>query len=144
MPSAAHRALVLWIARSMAADGLKVAAFDGPSEQGGVFNQLAQPAAIGSVKPDVLGLGESGEIAAIGEAKTARDVFNRHTIRQLKVFGHLRRRGSKEDVRLYVAVPRSATMELDKALVLANLAGATNVRRLHIPDIMLRGRLDAL
>jgi hypothetical protein len=124
----------------MTADGLKVAAFDGPSQQGGVFNELAQPAAIGAVKPDVLGLDEKGEIAAIGEAKTAADVFNRHTIRQLKIFGHLRRRRSRDRIRLYVAVPRSATMTLDKTLVFADLAGAENVRRLHVPDVMLRGR----
>jgi len=124
----------------MSSDGLKVAAFDGPSQQGGLFNGLAEPVVIAGVKPDVLGLDETGEIAAIGEAKTASDVFNGHTIRQLKVFGHLRRPGSKGRIRLYVAVPRSATMDLDKTLVFANLGGARNVRRLHIPDVMLRGQ----
>jgi len=139
MPSQAHRALVLWIARSMSADGLKVAAFDGPSDQGGVLNELSAPFGIAGVKPDVWGLDEEGQIAAVGEAKTARDVFNSHTIRQLKVFGHLKRRRFGGRLRLYLAVPRSATQALDRALVFAHLAGAPNVRRLHIPDAMLKG-----
>jgi len=124
----------------MCADGLKVAAFDGQSDQGGIFNELNQPVGIGGVKPDLWGLDESGELAAVGEAKTAQDVFNGHTIRQFKVFGHLRRRHSANCLRLYVAVPRSATLHLDHALVFAHLAGAPHVRRLHIPDVMLRGR----
>jgi hypothetical protein len=126
----------------MCADGLKVAAFDGPSDQGGIFNELDEPIGVRGVKPDVWGLDERGELAAVGEAKTAQDIFNRHTIGQLKVFGHLRRRHSANCLTLYVAVPRSATLDLDRALVFAHLAGAPHVRRLHIPDVMLEGRSD--
>lgn len=138
MPSAAHRALVLWIARHMSTDGLKVAAFDGPSDQGGVFNDLIRPFGLLGVKPDVWAIDKSGQLAALGEAKTAKDVCNAHTISQLRVFGHLKPVKGSDYCQLYVAVPHSATHELDRALVFAQLAGASHVRRLHIPDVMLR------
>jgi hypothetical protein len=140
MPSQSHRSLVLWIARSMSADGFKVAGFDGGVEQGGMFNQLEHPTSIGPVRPDVWALGGAGSVVALGEAKTAGDVCNGHTIRQLRVFGHLRRARSSKCMPLYVAVPRSAALQLDRALALAGLAGAPNIRRLHIPDELLKGK----
>ncbi len=127
----------------MSADGLRVTDFDGPADQGGVFNDLAHPVALLGLKPDVWAIDRLGCIAAVGEAKTASDVFNAHTIAQLKLFGHLRHRKSSEFCRLYIAVPHSAAHALDRALASARLAGASHVRRLHIPDVMLKARSNA-
>lgn len=122
----------------MSADGLKVSAFDGPIDQGGVFNELARPFALLGLKPDIWAIDRSGRLAAVGEAKTAKDVCNSHTVAQLKLFGHLRQRKSAKFCRLYIAVPHSATRALDRVLVAARLAGAAHVRRMHIPNAMLQ------
>ena len=137
MPSVSHKALVLWIARKMEADGLRPIAFDGPADQAGILNGLPAPFAFGGLKPDIWATDAKGRLAAIGEAKTAGDVCNKHTVDQLTLFGRLRGSKSSKVCALYVAVPHSAVHQLDKALVLASLAGAS-VRRLHIPDALLQ------
>ena len=127
----------------MSADGFRVAAFDGPTDQGGVFNELTHPFPLLGLKPDVWAVDKSGRVVALGEAKTAKDVCNAHTIAQLNLFGHLRHHKSSTFCRFYIAVPHSATQALDRVLVFARLAGASHVRRLHIPDAMLHACSNA-
>jgi hypothetical protein len=137
MPSAAHQWLVLWLAREMAADGYAIASYDGPTAQGGPWNRLPVPFEIASMRPDVLGFCAQGVRVAVGEAKTVEDVFTQHTLRQLRVLGNLRDRRSNEPCALYVAVPRSATRDLDRALLSTGLINARHVLRLHVPDCLL-------
>jgi hypothetical protein len=79
---------------------------------------------------------ETDEIA-VGEAKSADDLASEHSRHQLRIFGGLVDRRSGALCRLYIAVPRSAVYELDRALIATGLIGARHVIRLHIPDIML-------
>ena len=73
------------------------------------WNRLPIPFEIAAVRPDVFGIcTQSGRIA-VGEAKTAEDVFTRHTVQQLRVLGHLRDHRTGELCAFYIAVPRSAT-----------------------------------
>ncbi len=122
----------------MTADGLKIAGFDGPVDQGGVFNEMPHPFLLADLKPDVWATDRQGEFAAVGEAKTANDVCNAHTIAQLRLFGNLAKEQSANLCRLYIAVPHSAAHTLDRALIAARLAGAPHVRRLHVPDVLLQ------
>jgi hypothetical protein len=137
MPSSAHQWLVLWLARKMAADGYAIAGYDGPTEQGGLWNRLPVPFEIAAVRPDVLGICAQGTRVAVGEAKTVEDVFTQHTLGQFRVLGNLRDRRSEEPCALYIAVPRSATRALDRALLSTGLINARHVLRLHIPDCLL-------
>jgi hypothetical protein len=121
----------------MVSDGYEIAGYDGPTPQGGPWNRLPVPFEIAAVRPDVFGISAQGACIAVGEAKTVEDVFTQHTLRQLRVLGHLRDRRSKEPCALYVAVPRSATGALDRALLSTGLINARHVLRLHIPDCLL-------
>jgi hypothetical protein len=137
MPSLAHQHLLLWVARKMTGDGIVLTGFDGPAPYGGAWNDLPRPFTIAGVRCDASGVvPDTGEIA-LGEAKTAEDLASEHSRRQLRVFGGLVSRHSKSLCRLYIAVPRSAVYELDRALIAAGLVGASHVIRLHIPDVML-------
>jgi hypothetical protein len=121
----------------MTRDGLVLTGFDGPAPYGGAWNQLPRPFSIAGVRCDASGMApETGEIA-VGEAKTADDLVTEHSHRQLRVFGGLVDKRSGALCRLYVAVPRSALYELDRALIATGLIGARHVIRLHIPDVML-------
>jgi hypothetical protein len=137
LPSSAHQRLVLWLARKMVADGYLIAGYEGPTEQGGLWNRLPAPFEIAGVRPDVFGMRAQGTWMAFGEAKTAEDVFTQHTLRQLRVFGHLRDHRNGEHCPLYIAVPRSAAWALDRALVSVGLINASYLLRLHIPDCLL-------
>ena len=140
MPSSVHQWLVLWLGRKMAADGYLIAGYEGPTAQGGVWNTLPIPFEIGGVRPDVFGISGQSSRIAVGEAKTAEDVFTRHTVEQLKVLGHLRDHRTDQLCALYIAVPRSAAEALDRILVITGLIKVRHVIRLHIPDCLLSER----
>jgi hypothetical protein len=121
----------------MTRDGFVLTGFDGPAPYAGAWNRLPQPFSIAGVRCDASGVvPETGEIA-VGEAKTADDLDTEHSHRQLRVFGGLVDKRSGALCRLYVAVPRSAVYELDRALIATGLISARHVIRLHIPDVML-------
>jgi len=118
----------------MSHDGFIISGYDGPTPQGGVWNALASPRLLEETRPDVSGVHRvSGEVA-YGEAKTAPDLSSSHTDRQFRVLATAVRNGG---ARLYIAVPRSACTELDRALNRAGLLGHPRVLRLHVPDILL-------
>jgi len=135
--STSHRLLVLWIARLMSRDGLRVTCFDGPADQGGIFNELPAPFAARGQKPDVWAIDVSGGLAAAGEAKTSQDIGNVHTIAQFQAFARIPGANGQGYCPLYIAVPRSGVIQLDRVLSLAGLAGSKNIRRLHVPDVLL-------
>jgi len=121
----------------MTLDGLVLTAFEGPAPYAGDWNRLPRPFSIAGVRCDASAVvPDTGEIA-VGEAKTAEDLSSAHTHRQLAVFGGLVNKCSGTLCRLYIAVPRSAVYQLDRALIATGLIGAQHVIRLHIPDVML-------
>jgi len=134
-----HQWLLLWVARKMTADGFLLTAYEGPTPQGGVWNNLPRPPTIEGVRPDAAALETGSGLAAVGEAKSYTDVDTFHTRAQLGVFGNLDC-GNARRCRLYVAVPRSAANLLDRVLVDLGLIGARHLTRLHIPDVLLGAR----
>lgn len=137
MPSPAHQALLLWAARKMACDGFAVAGFEGRADRGGVFNVLAPPPLVSGLRPDAWGYDRVGSRVALAEAKTVDDIDTVHTRAQLRAFRSLCSREDGTPARLYVAVPRSAARSLDRVLADVGLAGAPDLVRLHIPDVLL-------
>jgi hypothetical protein len=138
VPSAAHQTLLLWAARKMARDGFRVSGYDGRSEQGGVWNALPAPPTLGGVRPDAWGYDPTETRLAFAEAKTGPDIDTEHTRAQLRAFVRLRSAASAKVCRLYLATPRSATYAVDRVLADVGLAGARDVVRLHVPDVLLR------
>jgi hypothetical protein len=74
-------ALVSWIAAEYFCGQRGALLIDSPDS-----TVIAKPIEIGGFVPDVLGHGLPGGAIVIGEAKTARDVENQHTRRQLEAF----------------------------------------------------------
>lgn len=140
MTSGVHRWLVLWTARRMSIDGLQVCAYDGPTPQGGRWNVLPAPFTAFGAKPDLWATNRRGDVIALGEAKTAADVCNAHTVSQLTVFGRLKLGASRRPCPLYIAVPHSAAQRLDRVLASLSLAGAPHIVRVHVPDVLLQVR----
>jgi hypothetical protein len=137
MPSLAHQHLLLWIARRMTRDGLVLTGFDGPAPYAGGWNNLPPPFSIAGVRCDASAVVPKTDEVAVGEAKTADDLATEHSRRQFRVFGGLVDTRSGAFCRLYIAVPRSAVYELDRALIATGLIGRRHVIRLHVPDVML-------
>ena len=142
MPSNTHQWLLLWVARKMTVDGFQLGGYEGPTPQGGVWNTLPIPFEIAGVRPDAWGVVPATGELAVGEAKTATDLASEHTQKQLRVLGNLLQRRQKTFCRLYLAVPRSAAMALDRALTRAALIGDNRVVRLHIPDCMVTEKVN--
>jgi len=141
MASAAHQWLLVWASRRMEADGFAVSGFDGQARHGGRWNTMPAPFTLAGLRPDAWGVRGDDALLAFAEAKTADDIDNDHTRRQLAAFARARV-GAGEGRRrcpLYIAIPRSATHLLDRALARIGLAGATNIVRIHVPDILLEG-----
>lgn len=138
MPSRAHQHLLLWVARRMTRDGVVLTGFDGPAPYAGAWNRLPHPFSIAGVRCDASGVVPETDEIVVGEAKTADDLATEHSHRQLRVFGGLVDKRSGALCRLYIAVPRSAVYELDRALIATGLIGAPHVVRLHIPDVLLK------
>lgn len=137
MPSSHHQWLVLWLASRLLADGYFIGGAEGATPQGGLLNHLPLPFEIAGVRPDLWAMAKSGLIA-FGEAKTAGDIVNAHTRKQLAVFGQLRLRSGKRLCPLYIAVPRSAASTLDRVLGDLGLAGRRHIARLHVPDCLIK------
>lgn len=136
MPSVAHQSLLLWGVRRMVADGFAVTGLEGPVEQAGGLNQLSPPFVISGVRADACGVRSCGLIG-FAEAKTKHDIDNAHTREQLRVLGHARMRDGRRFCPLYIAIPRSCAYVLDRVLVDTRLIGASHVRRIHVPDVLL-------
>src|SRR5438270_418173 len=103
----------------MTRDGYRIDAYDGPTPQGGVWNQLSRPADVGGFRPDVFGISRERGIA-IGEAKSKDDVVNAHAVAQFAWFARCASwKGCP--LELYIAVPQSTVRALDAALGKARL-----------------------
>jgi hypothetical protein len=141
MPSSVHQWLLLWLLRKMTADGFVVTACDGPLPQGGVWNRL--PGSIGAcgVRPDAWAIAPTSGAIAFAEAKTHGDIVNAHTRAQLRAVGRFVL-CSGSNSRLYVAVPRSAALMLDRVIHDAGLDGTRQLVRLHVPDCLLEDDRD--
>ncbi|MFB6418558.1 hypothetical protein [Bradyrhizobium tunisiense] len=137
-----HQALLLWATRRMSADGFGVVAFDGIAGQAGRWNDLPTPFPLHGRRPDAVGLDAGGSLAFC-EAKIGNDILCRRTREQFEIFGRLKMRGSSVICPLYVAVPREQAPLLDQALVRAGIAGARNIVRMHIPEILIGSRSNA-
>jgi hypothetical protein len=120
----------------MVRDGFTVLGFDGPSPYGGAWNPLPPPPTIGGFRPDVFAEHLYEPWLALGEAKTAADLANYHTLAQLRAFSLFCNTSSRHSL-LYVGVPRSAAPELDRILRRAGAPGNSIIRRIHIPDCLL-------
>lgn len=139
MASAAHQWLLVWASRRMESDGFVVSGFDGRARQGGRWNAMPAPFALAGLRPDAWGVRANDALMAFAEAKTADDIDNAHTRKQLAAFAGARVTAEGESRRcpLYIAIPRSAAHLLDRVLARIGLAGASNVIRIHVPDILL-------
>ena len=121
----------------MTRDGIVLTGFEGPAPYAGAWNQLPPPFSIAGVRCDASGVVPETDEIAMGEAKTSDDLATEHSHRQLRVLGGLVDKRSRAPCRLYIAVPRSAAYELDRALIATGLISARHVIRLHIPDVLL-------
>jgi hypothetical protein len=139
MASVAHQWLLVWASRRMEADGFAVAGFDGEAPQGGRWNAMPAPFALAGLRPDAWGVRDDDALLAFAEAKTADDIDNAHTRKQFAAFARacVGAGGESRRCPLYVAIPRSAAHLLDRVLARIGLAGASNIIRIHVPDILL-------
>src|SRR5262245_18904507 len=129
MPSSVHQWLLLRLMRKMTADGFVVTACDGPLPQGGLLNRLPGSVAACGVRPDAWAIAPTSGAIAFAEAKTHGDIVNPHTRAQLRTVGRfVLSCGSNS--RLYVAVPRSAALMLDRVIHDAGLNGKRQLVRL--------------
>lgn len=139
MPSVVHQSLVLWLARKMTVDGYLVCGCDGRMPRGGLWNVAPIPFDIHGVRPDIWGIHSTSGQLALGEAKSATDVSNSHTRRQLHTFLNVRERKSSRACALYIAVPASAEDALSLTLRAISAEAESRVVRMHIPDCLLIG-----
>lgn len=140
MSGTAHQWLLVWAARRMCADGFLLGGFEAYARQAGVWNALPPPFELRGVRPDAWGVRTEDSVLAFAEAKTSDDIDTKHTRAQLRVFGFTRMRGTVRSCPLYVSVPQSAAIRLDRVLADLGLIGAKHVVRLHIPDTLIVGR----
>ena len=137
MPSNVHQELLLWALRKMTADGYLPVACDGAMPRGGFWNLLPTPAQTGRYRPDAYGVHATSGALAFGEAKTVNDIFTPHTLKQLAMFGRLFDRSQKDWCKLYIAVPRSAALLLDRTLARTHLLGNKNIFCMYVPDCIV-------
>jgi hypothetical protein len=118
----------------MTVDGYLAIGCDGAMPQGGAWNALPLPPELRQLRPDACGIVPATGNIAFGEAKTWGDIDTGHTRRQLRVFSRLMTRSDMALCRLYLAVPRSTVVVLDRVLADIGLLGMRHVVRLHVPD----------
>lgn len=131
-PSTAHQSLVTWAIRKMQADGYTPFAYDGGLPQFDCLRRLLNSQSLSGLRPDALGYSYSGNTFALAEAKTAADLLSTHTNIQFRHYRALL--AVATGAHLYLAIPRSAAMTLDRVLRDAGLHMTSSVMRLHIPD----------
>lgn len=141
MPSSAHQWLLVWNARRMVKDGFMVSGFDGNAPRGEEWSSLPAPFTFCGVRADAWGQRDSGQMIAFGEAKSFHDIDTLHTRRQMEVLGKMKMKGSTAYCPLYISIPRSAVYELDRVLIAVGLLRATNLVRVHVPDVFLKDTL---
>lgn len=119
-------------------DGFSMTGVDGFVERLGLPAGFPRPPVFQGVRPDAFGWHKATDVGGFVEAKTERDVDNAHTRKQLRELASLHSSSGRPYL-LYVAIPRCAAYSLDKVLIDLGLLRAENVRRVHIPSILLEG-----
>lgn len=134
-PSVAHQWLLVWAIRKMMADGFIPLAWDGALPH---FQRSAayRTPNLSNLRPDAFGALPESQTVALCEAKTWDDIDTDHTRMQLCAFASFLRRDLC-DSKLYISIPRSSAVILDKVLAQVGLAGGTGIRRVHVPDCLL-------
>lgn len=121
----------------MTVDGYMVCGCDGCLPRGGLWNLAPIPFDIHGVRPDVWGIRPKSGHIALGEAKSAADVSNNHTRKQLQIFANLRERENARPCVLYIAVPASAEEALTRVLQSITADLDDRIVRMHVPDCLL-------
>lgn len=137
MPSAQHQTLLLWGIRAMQRDGFEMLGVDGRVERSPVPNSIARPPALAGIRPDALGFNADAKLVGFVEAKTAGDIDNAHTRRQLRTLALMRMRDAHGPCPIYIVIPRAAAYALDRVLIELGLLRARQVRRVHVPGAFL-------
>lgn len=136
-PSTAHQTLVMWAIRKMQADGFVPMACDGNVPQFDDERRFHCPPNLGGLRPDAFAFSPLINSFAFAEAKTEDDIDSDHTRRQLRRYAAVISDSRLQGSRVYIAIPRSAAMALDRVLRNVGLVTARQVRRLHIPDCLI-------
>lgn len=138
--STAHQTLVMWAIRKMQADGFVPIAYDGNLPQFDCERRLHYPPNLGGLRPDAIAFSPVIGSFAFGEAKTEDDLDSDHTRNQFRRYATITSDCDFSRNAIYVAIPRSAAMALDRLLRDVGLIAARHVRRLHIPDCLIEER----
>lgn len=136
-PSTVHQTLVMWAIRKMQADGFVPVACDGIVPQFDCERRLHPPPNLGGLRPDALAFSPLRSCFAFAEAKTEDDLHSDHTRRQLRRYAVVIANSCVRNSCLYISIPRSAAMALDRLLQDVGLLTAKQIRRLHIPDCLI-------
>lgn len=121
----------------MQSDGFRIKGVDGFVEHAGLPPDLPQSMTVEGVRPDAFGVHEVDDVYGFVEAKTERDIDNSHTRKQLYRLSALRMASSGKPCPIYVAIPRGSAYALDRVLIDLGLLRAPQIRRVHVPAILL-------
>lgn len=136
MASAAHRWLVVWMGRRLEHEGFAPVAVDGYDSPKNILSGLPKPVLISGIRPDMLAVHSRSGVIAIGDAKSANDLLNAHTVKQLRVMLGIRDAAGRL-AQVYLAFPRSALATAAKVVLRVGLKQALRVNLLPVPDSML-------
>lgn len=136
-PSTAHQTLVMWAVRKMQADGFVPVACDGIVPQFDCQRLLHYPPNLRGLRPDAIAFSPQLSKFAFAEAKTEDDLGSEHTKLQLRRYAALIGENGLQTSCVYISIPRSASMALDRLLRDVGLLTAKQIRRLNIPDCLI-------
>ena len=142
-PSTAHQTLVMWAVRKMQADGFVPMACDGILPQFDCERLLHCPPNLGRLRPDAIAFSPKLSAFAFAEAKTEDDLCSEHTKLQLRRYAELLDENGIGAVCVYICIPRSAAIALDRLLRDVGLLTSKRIRRLHIPNCFIADRSAA-
>ncbi len=129
-----HQWLLLWAIRRMELDGFSLIGADGRIPTASYLRPLTSRPVCG-YRPDATGISPGADTLAYCEAKTCRDINNAHTRKQLLIVRDLMAVGLC--ARLYLAVPRPSSWDLDRVLQETGMLGIASVVRIHVPDSLI-------
>jgi len=138
MPSAVHQWLVVWLSRRILRDGYSVLGADAGAFASRLLPRPAPSIAIGPIRPDVIGIVKRKRLLAVGEAKSANDLANDHTLVQLAAMLCMRDAHGRL-ARVYLAFPSSSLATAARMLLSLGLENALRVTLVPIPDVLLEG-----
>lgn len=132
----AHRWLVIWLSRRLEREGFAPIAVDSCDSPKNILATLPKPILIAGIRPDILAVhGRSGALA-IGDAKSANDLLNDHTVKQLRAMLSVRDAAGRL-AQVYLAFPSSALATAAKVVLRVGLKQALRIHLLPVPDPML-------